>query len=298
MSDSGIGIAPEKLEQIFDPFVQLVTHATTAGTGLGLSLSREYVRLLGGEISVDSTPGKGSAFRFCLNLALAEMPVANQALSTTVTGLPVTQQGKRILIVDDDPHSRLLLCQLLQPLGFIVAQAQDGFAAIEQNTQFAPDLIILDRLLPKLDGMAVIRQVRQHQQANQPQIVVLTGSAMDEQRKEVLEAGANEFLSKPMEESKLFSILERLLHIEFSRSAPIVPALKPAQTELQPADLRILRSELRMALRNGAGEMNQLKLKQDLVLLASEHAALAARILVMVENFRYRELWNLLEESI
>ena len=211
VTDTGIGIAPEDQQRIFEPFVQLITHATSAGTGLGLAITRQYLRMLGGELTLESEPGIGTTFRFVLRLeraagadrAKSQAPYANGA------------HGARILIADDNADARTLLRRLLSPLGLAVTEATDGVEAVALAASFEPDLILMDWRMPNLDGLDATRQIRARRSGPQPTIVMLSANAFDEQSEEAIAAGVDTFLRKPLQVKELYTALETHLGRRF-----------------------------------------------------------------------------------
>lgn len=298
--DTGIGIASGDQERIFDPFVQMVTHATSAGTGLGLTLSRQYLQLLGSGLSVESAPGRGSVFRFSLSLPRSTPCTTLPVPLGQVLSLPPEQRGRRILIADDTVDSLLLTRRLLEPLGFAVAEACNGLEAVEQTRQFKPELIIMDYRMPELDGVEATARIRKDTTVVQPRIVILTASAFAEERLIALTTGADEFMSKPVDEAVFYSMVECLLDLNFVRaSAGESPA--PAGNErVGPSreDMAALPASLRDALRIAARELSRGKVRDALTHAGvSLEVGIGSRILSLADAFKYRELWDLLDES-
>ncbi|MBK7000274.1 MAG: PAS domain-containing protein [Rhodoferax sp.] len=301
--DTGIGIAPQDQQAIFEPFVQIVTHATSAGNGLGLTITRQYLQMMGGELQLESAPGVGSCFRFTLNLAPASsLKAVPTELSRRV--LAQADQGKRILVADDDPDTRELLRELLLPMGFIVAEAADGIEAVVQTRRFEPDLIIMDRRMPVLNGLDASKRIRAQPAYQRTRIIMLTASAFDEQRQEALAAGVDDYLRKPLQEDELYAAIELHLHIHFqfksitsptNAAATAVAVAMPTTTaSVNAAALATLPPALRQALRVATEELNRTKLLAVLEHIAPDNAALARGITAMADEFRYRELWELI----
>lgn len=301
--DTGIGIAPQDQQAIFEPFVQIVTHATSAGNGLGLTITRQYLQMMGGELQLESAPGVGSCFRFTLNLAPAHSSQTEPTdLSRRV--LVSADQGKRILVADDDPDTRELLRELLLPMGFIVAEAADGIEAVAQTRRFEPDLIIMDRRMPVLNGLDASKRIRAQAAYQRTKIIMLTASAFDEQRQEALAAGVDDYLRKPLQEDELYAALELHLRIHFQRksvTAPTAVAMTTTATttptttaSVSAAALAALPPALRQSLRLATEELNRSKLLAVLELMAPDNPTLARGIIAMADEFRYRELWELI----
>ncbi len=297
VSDTGVGIAQADQQKIFEPFVQMVTHATAAGTGLGLTITRQYLHMLNSELCVESTPGVGSVFRFSLLLALAEPSVATQAPAPPgdhALQVAPGAQGKRILVVEDHDDARHLLVQLLTPLGFVVEQAADGSEAVAQVADAAPDLVIMDWRMPKMDGLEATRQIRALPLTQQPKILMLTASAFEEQRVTALQAGIDDFLRKPLQESQLLAALESLLNLRLPHET-CAPAPTPAPGQTPDKDaLASMPDALRAELCQAVHALNLGKMRVLLDQLALSHPALAGQLGQMAGQLQYRELWTLL----
>ncbi|HNL98745.1 MAG TPA: ATP-binding protein, partial [Accumulibacter sp.] len=193
--DSGPGIAPDERQHLFQAFAQ--THSgmrAQEGTGLGLAISRQYVRLLGGDITLDSEPGRGSSFSFDLDLEAGGADADSAHGRRVIVGLAGGQQAPRILVVDDHQSNRTLLVQLLAPLGFAVEAAADGEQALRCWREWQPDLIWLDIQMPGLDGHEVTRRIRAAERERRTIILAITACAFDGQREEILAAGCDGFL--------------------------------------------------------------------------------------------------------
>ena len=215
ITDTGVGIAPDKLEDIFLPFQQVGDRARRySGTGLGLPICQKIVEMMGGQLQVESTLDIGSAFWF--EIELTEVP-NHSAISIidsrTITGY--LGDRRKILIVDDKTENRMVLNDLLTPLGFIVAEAIDGDDCLTQAQIFCPDLILLDMVMPKLDGHETTKQLRQLSMFAQTAIVMVSASAFNQDRDLSLEVGCNAFISKPIEPDHLFYTMRSLLNLEW-----------------------------------------------------------------------------------
>ena len=295
VSDSGIGIAPDDQQRIFEPFVQMDTPARTAGTGLGLTITRQYLQLMGGALALESSPGQGTRFSFTLTLATAR----DGALAAHDSDSPLptaAAQGRRILVAEDNPDARLLLRQLLQPLGFALAEAPDGLAAVALAASFDPELVIIDWRMPGIDGLEAVRRIRAQAGARQPHFVMLTATAFAEQEREAIELGVHCFLRKPLEETTLYEALERGLGLRFERvHAAVQAAEQAAAPPLTRAALAVLPESLRSALREAVRELNQERMAAVVALIGEQHAALAETIGAMASAFQCRELDALLE---
>jgi PAS domain S-box-containing protein len=214
VEDTGIGIAPTELERIFRPFEQVsdMPHRF-AGTGLGLTISQQLVRYMGGEIVVESRVDEGSTFRFEVELENAilgpELPPPMQV----VTGY--SGPRRKVLIVDDVDENRAVLVDLLTPLGFEIVEACDGVQALELAQSTVPDLVLMDIVMPKMDGEEATRHLRHLPTLAQVPIIALSASASNADESKCLEAGANVFLSKSIAQDKLLAQMAALMQIEW-----------------------------------------------------------------------------------
>lgn len=211
VKDTGIGMGEEFLSHLFDKFTQEDESVTRkfGGTGLGMSISKQLIELMGGAIQAESRKGEGTTIFFSLNFALgnaADLPQAS--LSTTN---PYVLKGKRILVVEDNEINRLVAHTVLVQYGAIVTEAGDGAEAIlhfEKGGRF--DLVLMDIQMPVKDGLEATRHIRSHIDAGIP-IIALTANAFKQEETRCLEAGMNDFLSKPFDIEKLVELSVRWL---------------------------------------------------------------------------------------
>lgn len=222
VEDTGIGIPPEHLENIFQSFEQAGGRDRNAeGTGLGLAISQQIVQMMGSTICVESTIGKGSTFWFDLDLPLAkDWGTSSSDIGPRVTGYrgrPYT-----LLVVDDHAENRLVLMNMLEPLGFTMLEAENGRMGYEQALKHKPDLIITDFIMPELDGLAMTRQLRQTSGFEKTPIIASPASLAQVEQHESLEAGCNIFFPKPIEFDALLSALISLLPLEWVYETKVI----------------------------------------------------------------------------
>ncbi len=211
--DTGIGIAADRLPHIFDAFTQADSSMSRrfGGTGLGTTISKQLVELMGGQISVQSTEGVGSCFEFSLPLQKGQSTVAGQ--QGYVPALPEI----RLLIADDIPQNLELLKLLLQRAGHQVTAVTDGLEAVKAVQQQSFDLVLMDIQMPNLDGLQACKQIRQwEQQQNKSTlpVIALTASVLDEDKMAAKEAGMQGFATKPIDLAALCFEIARVLAIE------------------------------------------------------------------------------------
>lgn len=208
VADTGIGISPEDQNLLFRAFVRTRSGEQAAGgTGLGLAISREYSHLLGGEITVTSTAGVGSCFRFEFDAPTTAIIPASKETLHRVTGLASGQGEIRILVVDDQSTNRELLRAILEPLGFVVEEASNGEEAIEKTNTLKPSIILMDFVMPKMDGCEATRILRSMYPKKSLVIIGITASAFTNEKKKFLDSGIDAYMSKPFREQELYDLL-------------------------------------------------------------------------------------------
>lgn len=208
VTDSGCGIPSDQLAKIFEPF--FTTKEEGKGTGLGLSLAHGIITSHQGAISVRSTVGKGTTFVISLPIA-QDLPGADEAAPAKTHAPTATAKktSRRVLVVDDEEQVRAIICEALQGAGYRVEQAIDGADALERIQKNPPDLITLDIRMPRLDGMAVLRAVRERHPT--VPVIVITGLAMEEEVEAAEVLGITAFVRKPFEVGHLLQEIQQAL---------------------------------------------------------------------------------------
>jgi PAS domain S-box-containing protein len=214
--DTGSGIAEKDLQNIFRAFYQTENGiAKGEGTGLGLTISHEFVRLMGGEITVKSTEGQGSDFQFSILLPEVATPVISPKFQGRILSLPKEEPTYRILIAEDDADNRLLLTRLLENVGFDVKSVENGKEAVQAFQEWLPDFIWMDMRMPVMDGYQATKQIRALPNGQAVKIAALTASAFKEDRDSILSTGCDDMLTKPLSEDDLFAVMGTLLEFEY-----------------------------------------------------------------------------------
>lgn len=224
VSDSGVGIAPDKLSVIFEPFEQAGTYKE--GAGLGLTISRYLVKLMGGQLSVSSELGEGSTFTF--DIALTQ---AARLRQEEPEAWPIAACGQvpQVLVVDDNSHNRALLVDLLRPLGFTVHEAQNAFSGLAKARQFMSQpadsrkkplgtvsgVIFVDLVMPGASGFELVRQLRADENLSDVVMIVLSASLLEEDKAKSIALGSNTYLAKPINSHLLFESLHQHAGIEW-----------------------------------------------------------------------------------
>ncbi|MEI7611755.1 MAG: ATP-binding protein [Betaproteobacteria bacterium] len=292
--DTGVGIHDEDLTRIFQPFEQ-AGGFNQEGTGLGLTISQQYVRMMGGELKVESEIGKGSVFSFSIVVPVCRFELRpTKPTRERIVAIAPLKHGYRVLLVDNMPEARLLLRTQLEALGFSVEEAS-SFAEAEATVGAGlTDLVFMDWFMPDGNGLDTIQRIRSRTDISQPVLVMLTAYALEESRQAAISAGADDFISKPYDENTLYGILEKHLPIRFTHS-PILADNRPDINEHGISDdLAALAPSTFASLSEGALSLNSEQIRAALLAVERENPELAARLREFSNSHQYQALWQLL----
>ncbi|MEM9002953.1 MAG: ATP-binding protein [Cyanobacteria bacterium P01_F01_bin.86] len=218
--DTGIGIDAQKLKHIFQPFEQVgELENRSSGTGLGLAICQQLVQLMGSQLKVKSRLDAGSTFWFDVTLPLAESTVSQTKQDDGVYVTGYRGVRRKILIVDDKLENRELLVQMLQPLGFDTSTAEDGQQAFDLALQSQPDVILTDLVMPTRTGVTMAIELRKRPKTKDIPIVVISASGLAITRQMSKKMGCEDFLTKPVDEELLLSVLQRHLDLDWTYEA-------------------------------------------------------------------------------
>jgi signal transduction histidine kinase/CheY-like chemotaxis protein len=302
VEDTGAGIAPEEMDSLFEAFVQTETgKESNQGTGLGLPISQKFIELMGGEITVNSEVGKGTIFRFNIEVQLSEADkIQGHKPTQRVVGLEPNQPEYRILIVDDQWENRQLLLQLLQPIGFTLREATNGKEAIEIWQQWQPHLIWMDMKMPVINGYEATQQIKSSLQGQATVIVALTASTLEEEKAVVLSAGCDDFVRKPFQEEIIFEKMREYLGVRYIYenidSDEVYVSFEV--DKLTAEALRIMPDEWLRELAEATALINNQLIAQLLSQIPEQHQGLAQAIQKKVDNFDFDHIINLVEQAI
>lgn len=285
VADTGLGIAPDEQQLIFKAFYQSDAGAAfNEGAGLGLTISREFVRLMGGEISLKSSPGQGSVFSFSLPLPATDLAPAAMRHGR-VLGLQAGQAPVRILVAEDEADSRELIVRLLESVGFQVYAVENGARAVDDFKSWHPHFIWMDIRMPVMDGYQATRQIRALPGGDNVKIVALTASVFQERLGDILDAGCDDVLSKPYEEDQLFSLMGQLLDLQYRYAES-----GPAKNISSNLDLAGVTPELCLAIRRAAEELDLGAFTGIIEQLYRSQPGVAAELEHWVREFRFEQI--------
>ena len=296
VADQGRGMSQQDCQRVFDAFYQVAEAGSEVGTGLGLPITRQFVHLMGGEISVQSQPGIGTVFS--VDVPLQPVPLHEQQKiepGYQVESLAAGEQAWRILVVDDAEANRRLLVRLLETVGFRVREAADGVEAVRLWHEWRPHLIWMDLRMPRMSGYQACRAIKAEPGGEQTVIVALTASSTVDDRQKVLDCGFAEMLRKPFEEEELFETMARLLGLAYRYGEDGMEP--PSATPLPKSELARLPEALRSQLREAvlAGDLKAIEGQLDRV--AEIDGVLARGLIRYAKNFDYAAILAALEPT-
>lgn len=295
VEDTGTGMPGDKLEAIFEPFTQLATEAQRGeGAGLGLAICRRLAALMDGNVTATSRLGLGSVFRFH-----ALLPTA---LIGKTTSAPNHQKirgylgaRKHILVVDDNPINVVLLSDILVPFGFDVRTASSGREAIRLAEESPPDLLLLDLVMPGLDGIETARELRRQTKFDALRIVGVSATVTDGERKQAFTEACDAFLGKPVQLEALLKTIGGLLSLEWQMADQPMP-IQPA-ARLTPDMLATLPPDLRKELGDAALALDGERIAALIPRIETVTPSLARTLSDLAEHFDYQSILNALGEE-
>lgn len=296
VEDTGTGIAPEDLDEIFKPFKQVGDHIHKAeGTGLGLPITKRLIEMMGGELHVNSTLGQGSTFWTELALPTSEAFQSEQKKQPLIIGFEGAV--RKILVVDDKKDNRLVFVELLEPLGFEVLEAEQGLDGLDKMKTDQPDLVLMDLVMPQLDGFEVIRRIRALPEFAQLPIIAVSASVFDHHQQASKEAGCDDFIAIPFYAYDLLDLLGKHLNLTwvYKEEPTVFDTVAISTTMVYPALLQ-LEILFDLAMQGDiAGIIKHItKLEQD----NAELALFSDKIRQLAKSFKEEEICAFLEQCL
>ena len=303
IQDTGVGMNLEQLDKIFQAFEQVGdVKRRGAGTGLGLTITRQLVGLMGGEIQVSSQPNRGSTFWFEATFSVTNKAVAPDTLTKPQTILGYEGKRQHLLIVDDKEENRLVLKNMLEPLGFAISLGEDGQQEIELAQKLRPNCILTDLVMPVKTGFEAVKEIREIADLEDIVIIAISASVLDLDRQKSRLMGCDSFLPKPVDELKLLALLQQYLKLdwiyeEINESAASSSSV--SETDIltlitpPPEELEIL-YELAML-----GSMK--KIQQRAIYLEEldeQYVPLASKLKELTQGFQEKAIVSLIEQYL
>ena len=302
VEDTGVGIERSETGVIFDAFSQTECgEKEREGTGLGLAISKQYVHLMGGEISAERCVEKGSLFRFDIEFEPAVMAeISTENAPRRVMGLRPDQPEWRILIVENNPESRELLKKLLLVVGFAVREAESGPEGLLLCEQWRPHLVWMDLKMPGMDGYETTRKIKAGSRGDTTTVIALTASSFEEQRAEAFSSGCDDFICKPFGESEIFSAMERHLGVRYiygeePQLSDVAVSRKGGGGLLEPGALAILPEILVKELGDAAMACDVQMVGSVIDRIGQVDAPIADALAELANDFRYDGILSLIK---
>jgi len=298
VEDTGPGIAPEELDTLFEAFVQTESgKRSQEGTGLGLVISRKFVQLMGGDITVKSEIGKGSLFRFDIQTKIADSAgiIIRQSVRR-VAALSPGQPAYRILIADDGEDNRKLLAGFMKPLGFEIREAENGMIAMQIASEWKPHLIWMDLGMPVVNGYEAAQRIKAGAEGGDPPVIIaLTTGVFKDERALIISADCDDFLRKPFKESELFDIMEKHTDIRFiwEEDTPGY-GQKQADEKLISDAVSSLPPELLTELEQATVRGDTMRIERLIEQIRPLNAPLADALKTLADNFEYDQILELI----
>lgn len=299
--DTGVGIAPDAQDSIFDAFSQVDNLLpSNQGVGLGLSISRNFVNMMGGSLEVRSDISKETTFSFDLPVKLAdEADRESSYLTRRVAGLATGQANFRLLVVEDNENNRNLLVKLLQNVGFAVREAINGQEAVELWKEWQPHLIWMDMRMPVMDGYQATSEIKASHKGKDTVIIALTAKVFEKDRVKILEHGVDDFLRKPFREKDIFEMISRHLGVEYTYEAQdehIISSTMISKDEMQKA-FNQLPENLRSDFRPAVDRIDFDKTMTIINRIRELDQTLADALAELLNSYRFDNLQRLFEED-
>ncbi|MEG4110758.1 MULTISPECIES: PAS domain S-box protein [unclassified Microcoleus] len=307
VEDTGTGIDQSKLEEIFLPFHQVGGNTFVEGTGLGLSISQKLAKMMGTQIGVNSTLGKGSTFWLDLEVPAVQRYLEVSPLRKKRWVVGFVGNKRKVLILDENQLNRDLLCRLLRRLGFEVAEAQNRQESLYKSVEFQPDVIFIDLGMPVMDGLETVRRLRELPEVKNIVLIAMSASVFDAAQQERLLAGCDDFLPKPIEANHFLAQLRVHLDLEWiygetsenkKRKTPCLsPASDfPAYSSLLPAVSESVAKILKLAAMGDIEEIFEESAKLES--LEPKLVPFISKLRQLAKGFQLKQIRNTLKQYI
>jgi CheY-like chemotaxis protein len=297
VEDTGMGILEQDQARIFDAFAQVGNPRTRKGTGLGLTITQQFIELMGGTIRVESAPGLGSRFIVELPLERTEESEAETAESEGrhIIGVEPGGMEYRILIVEDERANWELLQRLLENSGFQLRIAENGEQGVEMFQTWRPHFIWMDLRMPVMDGREATRRIRRMEGGQAVKIAAATASSFSSERDEVLAEGMDDFIRKPYRPEEIFECMARHLGL---RRIYHKPEAEQRAVPLGKEDLKALPPEMLRELTAAVTALNGKQIREVIERISERDENLGRKLTHHADRFAYTAILTATEEAI
>ncbi|MEG4251764.1 ATP-binding protein [Microcoleus sp. Pol10D4] len=296
IEDTGAGIAPDELDKLFQPFVQTKTGTKSQqGTGLGLAISQQFVKLMGGVITVRSEVGRGTTFAFDIPVSVVDTPATQPVQPPRrVIALERNQPRYRILIVDDRSDNRQLLIKLLAGFNFELEEATNGMEAIEMWSSFEPHLIFMDMWMPVMDGHEATKRIKATVKGQATAIIAVSAGNAEEAQTVTVSDDCDDFIHKPFRDTEIFATLHKHLGVRYIYGEPeSVP--ESTQIEAPTSEtLAALPADWLAALEKATIECDLELILIQIEQIRDRNDALASALAALANEFQFNQILALI----
>lgn len=297
VEDTGAGIAALEAGKLFKPFGQVrIGSESRGGSGLGLAISRQFARLMGGDIALHSEAGRGSVFVVDVPVKRTGVVAVDFSSGRSVKAVRRDVPPPRILNVDDEALNRAMVSVLLRKMGFEVREASDGRQALQLAQSWAPALVLLDLAMPGMDGLEVLARLRADECGPRIPVIILTAHAFADERQRAFAAGADDFVRKPFRLDELLQVIARFVRVQYEYDEPEAP-VPPGRSETvegQDGALGDQPEAWRARVRTAVNEADIERLEELAAELDARSPAHAAVLRASMERFDYPGIARLL----
>ena len=295
--DTGMGISTEELNKLFEAFSQTESgREAQEGTGLGLVISRQFIQLMGGDITVESELGKGTSFNFSIQATLGQETPEIYTEPRRVLALASNQPVYKLLAVDDKQANRKLLIKLLSPLGFEVKEASNGQEAIVIWDEWEPHLIWMDMRMPVMDGYEATKYIKSTTKGNATAVIALTASVLEEEKAIVLSAGCDDFVRKPFKEKTIFETLSKHLGVKYLyEELEFQDGDNLAAQPLTSDSFRVMPQSWLVRLSNAVLEADSEITMALIQEIPDSEVSLATKLTILVRQFQFETISDLID---
>jgi signal transduction histidine kinase/CheY-like chemotaxis protein len=295
IQDSGRGIHPGDINKIFDPFFQSENISAQKGTGLGLTICKQYTELFGGKISVESNLEVGSIFTVQIPVQPATRSDIIQEYYQSIKSLAPEEPEYKILIVEDQQENSILLQRVLENVGFNARIAKNGQEGIEMYKVWKPQLIFMDIRMPVMDGIEAAKIIRQIEHDNTIKIIGLSAHVFNEEIQNILAAGMNDFIKKPFTFSEIYSSLQKHLDVKYIfEDLSDVPDQEQIQLTIEM--LRTIDANTLLKLKSHIENLDKAKLVELTTQISVQNKEIGKILHYYITGFRYTEIYRILNE--
>lgn len=296
IEDTGAGIAADELDRLFQAFVQTKTGTKSQqGTGLGLAISQEFIKLMGGLITVCSEVGRGTTFAFDIPASAVDAPATQPVQSPhRVIALEHNQPRYRILIVDDRSNNRQLLIELLAAFNFDLKEASNGIEAIEMWSSFEPHLIFMDMWMPVMDGHEATKRIKATVKGQATAIIAVSARSAEEAQTVTVSDDCDDFIHKPFRDTEIFATLHKHLGVRYIYGEP---ESVPQSTQIEaptPETLAALPADWLAALEKATIECDLELILIQIEQIRDRNDALASALAVLANEFQFNQILALI----